>query len=219
MRKITVHLIALLLSACGVGIHGTDDQSPPLPDMTSTAPPPRIVSLPQPPYWWWSDPFAETPPPFVQAIVTPTHSFPHGAPLDYKPKFDTTLQQRCLYYWAADSKWRCLPGFCQIAPPMLSNSGFFLWKGWRCPTPVSAAWVAAIANVERNDYLVLFSTTDGAYHVHRAVPLSADEAEVLLVNGAACGPIQVDVGRSLGFYHPGDEVPAETFAEYIPPVQ
>lgn len=228
MRLLTglTFFFSIALAACSPTLHFTDgppqqpadmaaqpDAAGPPVDMASK-PPVRISKLDDD-YWWWKNPLDPGTEDYVSWVNGPLNLWAGTAPSSYRPRYDNQLRVRCLYYVAADQKWRCLPGWAQIARPTLPLDGFYAAGDWQCPlVNPRTSWVQLLPRAGGEDnsqpYLVLFDTKAGGYRVYEKVPV---RVPVWVRDFQLCTQIWDEIANALTFYTAGAEVPLDRFAE------
>lgn len=223
MRKYNLSLFVFtLLIRCAATVNFTDNPpSPadmtvdaaaqPAPDMASK--PTRISKLDDIEYWWWSNPLDPWEPDYARFLNGPLWLWKNSAPSGYKPHYDNQLRTKCLYYWTADQKWRCLPGWAQFRAT-LPLDGYYETGDWQCPLVDTDSWVQAIprTNGESNTqpYLIMYDTEAGGFRVYEKIPV---RVEVWAHIRQLCTRTWDALNAELAFYKIGGEVSLDKFAE------
>jgi len=222
-------LLTVLLVGCAPTVHFTDgppqqvadmaitpDLQPP-PDMI-TKPPVRISKLDDVEFWWWSNPNSPGEPDYATYLNGPLWMWENSEPSGYKPHFDNQLRAKCLFYWTADQKWRCLPGWAQFKASLPLN-GFYETGSWQCPLVPRDSWVQALPKAANESnlqpYLVVYDTQAKGFRAYKKIPVHTDVW--VYIPGKYCTKAWDDINDTLSFYEIGDEVPLSTFAEPVNP--
>ena len=142
----------------------------------------------------------------------------NSEPSGYKPHFDNQLHTKCLFYWTADQKWRCLPGWAQFKSS-LPLDGYYQTGSWQCPLVPRDSWVQAIPK-EANEanlqpYLIVYDTQAKGFRAYKKIPVHTDVW--VYIPGKYCTKTWDDLNDTLSFFEIGNEVPLSTFAEPVNP--